>query len=302
MIEDRAYNIKTISLFGEVDYALHPLFKPWVGFRYDTFAGDVDNRDPGTTPSKNGMNDYSHFSPKVGFHSQLHKTLDFRASYCEGFALPKDVEKFNSAVGNKETTVRQYEVGLKYKPSNLLDADLAVFRIDTDGEVQEYPSGSGNFLNLGSTQRDGLELAVTVRPWLPGLELFGDYTLMKTKITENADATMVGKKVTGVPNYTTNLGLRYKHSSGVNGRIKWRHVGQYYIDGANTATYSGYDVVDLSLGYEFKTANGTKWRISGDIDNLLDKHYSQAAWNGYGTNNYAVSPPRTFLARVGIDF
>ena len=78
-------------------------------------------------------------------------------------------------------------------------------------------------------------------------------------------------------------------------------IGGFYIDSANLNSYDGYNVTDFAISYNDKTQNGTKWRIGADIDNLFDEHYSQAIWNGYGTNNYAVSAPRTFWLRLGIE-
>ncbi|MBU0967065.1 MAG: TonB-dependent receptor [Proteobacteria bacterium] len=300
-IEDRNFVIKTLSLFGEVDYSLHRLFAPWLGLRYDSFSGDYENRDPGATPFDSSMNDYNELSPKVGVHSLVLDSLDLRASYTQGFALPTGPEKYNSATGDTAETIHQYEAGLTYEPADILYCDLAVFRIDTENEIQEYPTGSGIYVDLGETRRDGLELSVVVRPGWDGLELFGDLTIIDSEITENADPTLVGNEVTGVPDYTSNLGVRYKDPSGLNTRIKWRHVDRYYVDSANLYTYSGYDVTDFSIGYDAQTPTGGKWGIAFDIDNLFDEHYSQAVWSGYGTNNYAVSPPRTFWLRLTLD-
>ena len=299
--EDRNFVINTVSLFGQIDYAFHPLFKPSLGFRYDSFGGDYTNNDPGATPFKAGMNDYSHLSPKVGFHSELHKTLDFRASFTQGFAIPADADKYNSAMGSEAQVINQYETGLKFTPAKIFTADLAVFRIDNKNEIQETFSGSGIYRALGETRREGLEFSAVLKPWITGFEMFGDLTVTSSEITKNVDPAMLGKHVTGVPSYTSNLGLRYKTEVGFNAQLKWRHVDSYYIDDANTLSYDGYDVTDLGLGYNGKTANGTKYRIGADIDNLFDEHYSQAVWSGYGTNNYALSPPRTVWLRLGID-
>lgn len=298
--ENRNFIINTLSIFGQADYALHPLFEPWVGFRYDSFSGDYDNHDPGAVPFKRDMNDYAQFSPKIGFHSRVRKGLDFRASYTQGFVLPKGPDKYNSATGDKASTIKQYEAGLTLEPTHMFSGDLALFRIDTTDETKEYPAGSGIYVNLGETRREGLELSAVLRP-RPGFEFFGDLTVIDTEIIKNADSALLGKKVRGVPDYITNLGLRYRAESGVNARIKWRHVDSYYINDANTSSYPGYDVTDFSLGYEAKTSRGSRWRIGMDIDNLFDEHYSQAVWNGYGTNNYALSPPRTFWLRLGLD-
>jgi len=299
--QDRNFVINTLSLFGQVDYALHPLFKPWVGMRYDTFGGDYTNNDPGSTRSVESMNDYSHLSPKIGFKSELLKGLDFRASFTQGFALPADADKYNSAVGNKAETINQYEIGLNFTPSNVFTADFALFRIDNSNEVQEYLSGSGNYVAVGETRREGLELSSVFRPWISGLELFGDLTITRTKVTDNVDPTLIGKHVTGVPDYTSDLGIRYQDPSGIATQIKWRHSDRFYIDTANLSTYDGYDVTDFVISYSSRTKNGSKWKLGFEIDNLFDEHYSQAIWNGYGTNNYAVSAPRTYWVRLTLD-
>jgi iron complex outermembrane recepter protein len=296
--QDRNFVLNTLSLFGQVDYGLHPLFQPWVGLRYDTFSGDYHNNDPGATPFVEDINDYSPLSPKIGFRSQLFDSLIFRTSYTQGFSLPSDDQKYDAAVGDKEEIINQYEVGLNFTPNRMLTADLALFRIDDSHEIQEYPAGSGVFIDVGETRRDGLEFSTVFSPWVTGLELFGDVTGTHTEILDNADENLIGKHVTGVPDYSTTLGIRYRSSNGIFSQIKWRHVDQYYIDSENLETYDGYDVTDFTISYTGITQNATKWRVGGGIDNLFDEHYSQAVWSGYGTTNYAVSAPRTFWLRL----
>jgi iron complex outermembrane recepter protein len=302
--QDRNFLIDTASLFGQVDYALYSLFKPWIGLRYDSFGGDYTNNDPGKKSFSNGMNDYSHLSPKIGFHSELHKTLDFRTSFTQGFIIPKDAIKYNSAVGDTATTINQYEAGLKFTPSKLFTADLAVFQMDTTNEIQEFPTGSGIYLDLGETRRRGLELSTVLKPWIAGLEVFGNLTFTDTEIMENADKTMIGKHITGVPDYASDLGLRYKAECGITPQIKWRHVDRYYIDTASLHTYAGYDVADFAINYDGKTKNGTKYRVGFDIDNLFDKVYSQSVSYTVGKpdyTSYAVAAPRTFWLRLSLD-
>jgi len=66
--------------------------------RYDDFGGSYKNQDPGTAGFKHNMNNYNHFSPKIGFHSRVLDPLDFRASYSEGFALPKGEAKYDPTI------------------------------------------------------------------------------------------------------------------------------------------------------------------------------------------------------------
>ena len=88
---------------------------------------------------------------------------------------------------------------------------------------------------------------------------------------------------------------------GIGARIKWRSVGDWWIDSANTEKYGGYDVVDAGASYTIQDHKGTKYRLFVNIDNLFDEHYTTAAWSGYGTTNYAVAWPMTFYVGIEID-
>ena len=113
---------------------------------------------------------------------------------------------------------------------------------------------------------------------------------------------MEGNKLPGIPESIFDVGVKYTSPLGLGARIKWRNVGEYYIDDANTEKHDGYDVVDASLFYNISDKKGTKYRLSFEINNLFDEHYSQSAWHGYGTANYAVSWPRTFWASLTINW
>lgn len=155
--------------------------------------------------------------------------------------------------------------------------------------------------NVGETRRKGIELAVKFQP-VEGLEIFGDLSIIDTEIRNNPDKSLEGNELPGIPKSIFDVGVKYTSSVGLGTRIKWRNVGEYYIDDANTEKYDGYDVVDASLFYDISDKKGTKYRLSFEIDNLFDEHYSQSVWYGYGTSNYAVSWPRTFWASVMINW
>lgn len=299
--QDRKFNIETISLFVEADMEVSRYFRPHLGLRYDDFDGDYENRDPATAGFDRDMRNYDHLSPKIGFRSRILDSLDFRTSYSNGFALPDGEAKYDPAINVDTVEVRQYEAGLTFTPIDKLWLDLAAFIMDTDNEIKEDPPGSGKYRNVGETRRTGMEFSVKFQP-VEGLEIFGDLFLIDSEIRKNPDSSLEGKELAGIPESIFNVGLRYTSPVGLGTRIKWRNVGEYYIDDANTVSYDGYDVVDAGIFYDISDNKGTKYRLFFDIDNLFDEHYSQAVWSGYGTNNYAVSWPRTFWAGVKIDW
>ncbi len=295
--QDRKFIINTLSLFGKLDVNLSRYFRPNIGFRYDDFGGSYKNNDPGSTGFKHDMNDYDSLSPKMGFTSQLFDTLSMRASYSEGFALPKGEAKYDPDINVDPVKVKQYEIGFTYKPWEMLKFDIALYILDTTNEILEDPPGSGEYTNVGDTRRKGLELSTEFRP-VTGLDFFADASFIDTNIRKNPDESLEGKDVRGVPKNVINLGAKYMFPWGLSVRAKWRHVGKYYIDSLNLYTYDGYDTVDTAINYVINDKKGREYDISFMVDNVFDEHYSQAVWYGYGTANYAVSWPRTFWGRI----
>jgi len=253
LIQDREFIIKTTSLFGQINAVFSPYFRPQIGLRYDTFDGRYENRDPGTAGFLHDMNEYDYLSPKLGFHSQLIKAVDFRASYCEGFALPRGEAKYDPSINVDPINIRQYEVGFQITPSEKVFFDLAGYILDTSDEILEDPPGSGQYRNVGKTRRKGVEAELRFRP-LERCEFFGNISLIDTEIKSNPDPTLIGKEVRGIPENVINLGLKYQFPIGLGTRIKWRHVGEYFIDAQNLYKYEGYDVVDAKLFYDIHDA------------------------------------------------
>jgi iron complex outermembrane recepter protein len=300
--EDRDFNITTFSVFGQAEWELSRYFRPTLGLRYDAFGGQYDNQDPGSTPFERDMNDYDAWSPKAGFRSLVADGVDLRASYSEGFSLPDGEAKYQTDIDVEPETVQQYEIGLNYKPNDRLLVDVAGFILDTSDEIHEIPIDSGNFENLGKTRRTGVEAEIRFEP-ITGLTLFGDVTMIDSEVLTSDDASLEGNAVVGVPRHVLNLGAEYSSPQGFGGRVKWRQVGKYYIDEANTETYDGYDTVDLGVFYEHKlNGDGRTLRLGFDVLNLFDQWYSQAVWTGYGTTNYAVSWPRTYWLSANLNW
>lgn len=300
-LQDRDFDIVTTSFFAQGEYELSRWFRPMLGLRYDTFGGSLDNNDPGKTSSSTDMSDFTKLSPKVGFRSMLVKDLDLRASYCEGFALPSSAQKFDPKIQVDPINLKQYEVGLTYSFGKLLWADAAYFVLDSENEVQENPIGSGNYTNLGKTRRQGLELGLRLTP-MAGLEFFGGLTVLDSEVRDNSNASLVGKALSGIPEFETNLSAQYTAANGMGGRVDWRHVGEYYMDNLNTQTYEGFDLVNAAVFYTIPGEGKRKYKLTFAVDNVFDKFYAGNASYSNGTYSYAPGMPRTYWIGLGLEW
>ncbi|MCC6302783.1 MAG: TonB-dependent receptor [Gammaproteobacteria bacterium] len=303
-LTDDKYNITTASLYGQMDLDMNPRFRPTLGFRYDKFGGD---RDDLMTDTSTDMNDYDHFSPKLGVRSALTDNWELRASAANGFALPEDTAKYDSNIDVDTVEYWQYEVGINGAPTPQWYLDLAAFILNTTDDIVADPNNVTDLINAGETRRSGIEGEVRFSPpTLDYVEAFTSFGFYDSEIKKNPNAALIGKELSGLPKYVSNLGVRYAPPTGWGGSIRLRSLGKWYTNAANTITYDGYDVVNASLTYTMHDDGERTARWYLDINNLTDELYSENVGGGpHPTQgnvptSYSPRPPRNVMVGIAL--
>ncbi|MDX9741644.1 MAG: TonB-dependent receptor, partial [Gammaproteobacteria bacterium] len=278
--EDNTYNIKTTSVYGQMDMNVHPRFRPTLGFRYDNFDGDRVNH--AANDARTDMNSYDHFSPKLGVRSALTDTWELRASIANGFGLP-GAQKYDPTADVDTIEIWQYEIGINGAPTPQWYLDLAAFMITSSDEImRENPADANSpWINAGKTRRTGLEGEIRYFPAaVENLEVFTVFSLNDSEVKENANASLIGMEVQRLPEYIANIGVRYAPPVGFGGQIRLRSLGSWYTNATNTIEYDGYDVVNASLFYTFRADNGRNAQVYLDVNNIFDEVYSENVSGG----------------------
>lgn len=299
---DRNFIMNTASLFGQLDLAVDPRFRPTLGFRYDDFSGSYTNGDPGGTPFENDMNSYDHLSPKLGVRSSLTPEWELRASVANGFQLPEAEAKYDPTLNADPTEIWQYEIGLGGAPLASVYTDVAFFVADTTNEILEDPPGSGTFRNVGETRRTGVEAELRYATPVPFLEVGANLAWLDSEINEDPNPALVGKQVTGVPEYLATFTVKYAPAAGWGAMASWRSVGAYALTDDNTQSYDGYDVLNAGVFYSQRLEQGRSLRWYLDVNNILDEAYAEAVFAGFGTINYSPAPPLNVSTGVAMTF
>lgn len=289
--QDDRFRIKSTSLYGQMDMALHPRLRPTAGFRYDHFSGHQLDR---LAEARTGMNSYNHFSPKLGLRSALTDRWELRASAANGFALPEAGAKYRPEIDVDTVEVWQYEVGVNGAPTPEWYLDLAAFQIDTSDEIVTDPDDPNNLVNAGRTRRTGLEGEARYYPSaVADLEVFAVFAFYDSKVRRNPNPALVGREVPALPRYTSSVGIRHAPRVGWGGQLRLRSQGSRYTNSLNTVRYRGYDVLNGSVFYSFATDRGRSGRIYVDVNNITDEVYSaqvNGAFEGVPTM-YSPRPP-----------
>ena len=300
VVNDRTYRFDSDSVFAEAEFAVAPVLRPTIGLRYDRFSGDCRRDGAETSADPCGrMNEYSNLSPKFGVRSTVARGLDLRASWSEGFALPDGPAKYATGSQVRPNIFRQIEVGATWRSAGRLRADIAVFRLDSSNEIRTVAPGV--FENFGATRREGVELSGSWFP-APRWEVTAAASAVRSEITENANAVLLGKRVAGVPRETVTLSAFYRAPQGLGYFGTLRRVGRFAVDAPNTRFADGFNLFDL--GVQYVTARSTlgSYRLYATVFNLLDKRYASNQFVIGGQALVAPGAPRSLQVGAQFDF
>jgi outer membrane receptor protein involved in Fe transport len=298
-INDRTSKLNSLSAFTEVEAPIHRLFKPSLGLRWDRFSGGCARNGLETGADPCGpLNKLTHTSPKLGLRSDLLPTLELRASWSEGFALPNTFAKYALGAADLDPNVfRQTEIGAQWKPRPGISVDVAAYRTSSSDEIRTVAPGV--YENYGATRRTGVEVSAL---WAArtDLELALTYGSANSKVTENANPALLGKRVAAVPRSMATASAAWSPLPNWTGTVTWRRVGEYAINADNSASYGGYNTVDLGLSY--RVGGNTRHQIYAVLSNVADKAYATSASVIGGTQLFAPGAPRTLKVGAQLQF
>lgn len=299
--QDRVFTIQSFTAFAQGEFDVHPLFRPSIGLRYDTYYGQFIANDPGQTPINDQFDGLYNISPKLGLRSTVYDGLDLRANVSNGFSLPNSALKYDTDIDLGPVQLWQYEVGLNYSGWNWLELDIAGFLINSSNEIVEIPPGSAEFTNAGATQRRGVESRAVLTP-TPGLRIAGTFSYIETEIVDNPENSLVGKALTGVPQTIGTVDISYALRMGLGARYRFRDVGSYFISPDNAASYEGYTVSHLSFFYNFDGQSANQGRIFVEIQNLFNAAYAESVFGSVDSRSFAPAPLRNYTVGLSYNF
>jgi len=303
------YSANLINTAGFVQMSINPTknFKITGGARYDNFIYDYNNNLDSNAFS--GVPDskdvYTKITPKVGLTYDMGRNSGVYVNYTQGFVPPQVSELYR---GVKVPTLQpaQYdnsEVGFwMTSANNRAKMEVAFYQMDGTNEIisVRLDDGSTEKQNAGETRHKGIEYTLYYR-------LTDDLTL-KVNGT-NAQHTFLDyvesgtdysdKSMTGSPGWIANVQLTYKprfiKGFRISGEVQ--HLDKYFMDAANTKTYSGFDVVNIRVGYERKG-----FEIWANIMNVTDELYATTARSSRWGDSYSAGNPRHITVGVAYNF
>jgi outer membrane receptor protein involved in Fe transport len=303
------YSADLINTAGYIQMSIEPIknLKLSGGARYDNFTYDYKNNLDSNAFSgvPDSKNSYNKLTPKAGLSYDMGKNSGTYVNYSQGFVPPQVSELYR---GVKVPTLKpaQYnnaEVGFwMTSANNRAKIEVAFYQMDGTNEIISVllDDGSTEKQNAGETRHKGIEYTLHYR-LTHDLTLKVNGTNAQHTFTDYVESgtDYSDKSITGSPGWIANAQLTYKPKFLKGFRISGevQHIDNYFMDAANTKMYSGYDVVNIRLGYELKG-----FEIWANIMNVTDELYATNARSSRWGDSYTAGNPRHLTLGLAYNF
>jgi len=288
------------------------------GFRYDWDRLDFTGK---TDPTLSGVKQFTKLSPKTGLVYTPVRNLSFYFSYSEGMRVPTVQEifalgPFGSNLNLTAMQSRNFELGIKSKPVDWIEASLALYATPVRDEILFIATDpldpfSGRNENIKKTLRRGVELSLQVRPvtWVDG---FINYSVMKATFEKNFFIPGInffdlprlvkkGDELPAVPRHRVGLGINVRPLDGWSLSLFGNYVSRQYQlrDEPNQAKkLADYFLLNGRVAYRWR-----QWTAHVTLNNITNRKYSTSGiLVGDPFNESFRVPAPGFNAFAGLSF
>ena len=297
------YTVDTLTgaLWGELDYALTDDMRLLAGLRAETHEYDYSTD---VAPGINGRfnvpadrtDNFDLLTPKLGLIWSVADATDLYANYARGERAPQasDLYRLQSlqvAGEVEEETLDSFEIGAR---GSALDGrlvyDVAAYWMEKENFF--FRDSDGLNVPNGSTEHPGVEasaaLELTTAFSVSGSASWSDQTYTFDRITSSGTETIRdGNEIDTAPEWLANVSLDWQATEAIKLSLNVDHVGEYFVDPANTTVYPGHTVLGARGAWVF--AEGTEVFLI--VRNLTDERYADRADLAFGNDRYFPGEP-----------
>ena len=210
--------------------------------------------------------------------------------------------------------VDNYEVGLRGafdgRADTKVNYEVSVYYMVKEDDILtfKYADGSRETQNAGKTLHQGIETGLTASLHAD-IDLAVSYAYTEFTYEDwkpNANTDYSDNQLEAAPRDMGNVAVAYHPSQLKGGKmeLEFVHLGQYWMDQANTETYKGHQLLNIRFNYPVTP----EFKLSARILNLEDKTYATnatykpAAFGNAEKFEYSPGMPRTAYLSASYSF
>jgi iron complex outermembrane receptor protein len=285
------------------------------GYDYDNHMIAGNSRDDGTPCGAAGClyarpadrsDDFDNLAPRITVSWAANPQNLFYLSASSGFRPPEMTEVYRlqrqqTAADLDSEQLDAAELGWKFGTHNL-SFSAALFDMKKDHVILRDSNGFN--VSDGSTSHRGFEYETRWRAnaWL---QLYAAGTFARHEYTfsrsiEGGETIVNGNDIDTAPRQMHNAGAEAGIGPSWRVALDANHVGRYYLDAANAATYPGHTVANARVTWTNRLGQYQDLHVALRLDNLFDTAYADRADFAFG--NYRYFPAQGRAVFVSVDF
>lgn len=307
------YSVKSqsVSPFASVAIALTPRLKATAAGRLDYTRYDYDNRTASGVVGRflrpdDRVDSFTTVSPKFSLQYDA-GPANLYASYARGARPPQTTDLYRLQINQttapaRPETIDAFELGAKgaagflsYEAAGYYMWKRNFFFRDADG----FNVNNGRTRHLGGEAEISADLSHGFA--IDGNVSYGRHTYRFSRpvlsLPQASEAIAFGDDVDTAPRWIAGLRARYQPDNApFSAEVEWSHLGEYFMDAANSVIYPGHDLVNLRGVWSISdriTATAT-------LRNVFDKYYAERGDFAFGNERYFPGEGRvaTFGLRI----
>jgi iron complex outermembrane recepter protein len=297
---DYTVDTTTLALWGEAEWSLGNNVSILAGLRGETHAYDYITDAPAGINGRfnvpaNRTDSFDLLTPKLGLIWSP-GDVSYYVNYARGERAPQVSDLYRlqnlQVAGEVETeTLDSVEIGARGSAiDGRLVFDVAAYWMDKENFF--FRDSDGLNVPDGSTHHVGMEAAaafdITDKLALKGNVSWSDQTYTFDRIVGSGSETIRdGNQIDTAPEWLADASLDWQATEAIQLSVSVEHVGEYFTDPANTATYPGHTVLGARGTYTF--ADETELFLI--VRNLTDEAYADRADLAFGNGRYFPGEP-----------
>lgn len=258
-----------------------------VTYDYENHAPDGDFgrfRRPGDREDS-----FEAMMPKLGVVWSLSGDQSVWLNYARGARPPQITDLYSlqitQGVGEQGVeTLDSIELGWR---GLIGDARLEIALYHMDKRDTSFRNADGFTVTDGRTRHQGIEVSgvwpITAQFDLSGWVTYARHTYRFDDPSARAgESISSGDDVDTAPRWLWNARLRWTPIERIETELEWVHVGAYFTNASNTASYEGHDVLNWRSAWA--VTDGLS--VFAAIRNVTDTDYAERADFAFGNDRY----------------
>jgi iron complex outermembrane receptor protein len=255
-------------------------------------------------------------APRIAVSYGISDATTVYASAARGFSPPTSAEL--SPSGKSLNDALQPERGWNYEAGvrgtllrQWLSYELTAYHFGLANTIVQRRDSLGGdyFINSGSTEQMGIELALRYRILeasrsnIGNISAFASYSYQHYRYTDfrQVTADYSGNAMPGISPNTIAAGIDWESHIGLYARLSYFYADITPLNDANSEALASYQLLGARIGYKLPRESPYGLEVFAGAENIGDVKYSAGAdINGFTGRYYNAAPGRNFYAGIAL--